>query len=282
MNILVLDENNIEQFAEYIPEDMAENLERHFFAGLLAVVEKEPIAGIIWEYRNTSSERDKESHIVWLQIDDPHAADRLFEFYTDAVQDEQVTVSAFDLPARGFEKEKSALSAAGFSVALMEGDEIRATLADLNKISALKSIKPRPDIKPISQMSQREFNVGIRRFAEADDFGICEDLEYLPREYFDMDISCFCEIDEMIEGILLFHKTASGMFKIIVMAALGEESKRILSQMLARAVTNASYIYPPDTKICIDRHSYNSLALSERLFPSSIGVPVYIGSRSER
>ena len=112
--------------------------------------------------------------------------------------------------------------------------------------------------------------------------GLCEDLEYLPRDYFDNDVSCYCEEDGMINGVLLVHEDALGELQIILMFAVGEDPQRIVGHLMSLALTNAKVIYKPQTKICIDRHNYAALALSEKLFPSGFGVPVYVGSRQER
>ena len=66
------------------------------------------------------------------------------------------------------------------------------------------------------------------------------------------------------------------------MSAMGDDYKRILAQMMSMVVANARKLYPPETEICIDRHNYASLALSEKLFPCGFGMPVYMGNRQER
>ena len=284
MNILALDENLIEQYKEYIPEDLAEDLERNFFHGLIAVSDGSPVGGIIWEVRNvvTSEEMEKESSIHWIRLEDQDAARSLFEFYKLSIDIDDVVKSVYTLPARDFQEGKVALLEAGFTVDLMEGDVIRATLSDIMALPIFKKIKPQDDIKTLYTLSQSGFNVAIRRFAERGNKGICEDLEYLPREYFDNYVSCYCQMDDMINGILLFHAKQPGELQIVLMSAIGEESQRIVAQMMSYALACAKPLYKPSTQICIERHNYMTLALSEKLFPSGFGIPVYTGSRQER
>ena len=282
MNILALDENNIEQYSDYISADMAENIERIYFHGLIAISEDKPVGGMIWEIRNPMSEAEKESSICWLRLDDHKAAEKLFDFYKLAIDKEDVSFSTYSLPARNFANGRDALIAEGFSLELMEGDIIRTTLSEALSLPVFQKIKPGEDIRPISELSKRGFNAGLRRYVSQDIKGVCDDIEYLPRDYFDSDVSCYCEMDGMVNGVLLVHKQPSGALRIVIMSALGGDFKRILPQMMCKSLTNAKKIYKPQTEICIDRHNYAALALSEKLFPCCIGVPVYMGRRQER
>ena len=282
MNILALDESNTRQYLDYISADMAENIGRLFYHGLIAVGDEGPVAGIIWHIRNAMSEDGRESAICWLRLDDKAAAEKLFDFYKSSIDTLDVVRSTYSLPARNFADGKEALYAAGFSVELMEGDLIRTTVSEVSSLPIFRKIKPQGDIKPLRELDLRGFNAGLRRFTGQEIRGVCDDLEYLPRDYFDNDVSCYCEVDGMIDGIILFHTLSSGALRIVIMSAMGEDYKRILAQMMSMAVTNARSLYPPRTEICIDRHNYASLALSEKLFPCGFGMPVYMGSRQER
>ena len=130
-------------------------------------------------------------------------------------------------------------------------------------------------------MTQRGFNSALRQFLTKGKYGLCEDLAYLPRSYFENDISCYSEMDGDINGIFLFHKKPSGGLLVVIMAALGSDFGKILPQMIKFSVTSAMENYPGETEVLIDRHNYASLALSEKLFPRGFGLPVYVGSRQE-
>ncbi len=283
MNILALDEYNIDRYGEFVPEDIAQNLERYFFHGLIAVTDEGPVGGMMWKVTELAEHKDmeKESSIIWLRIDDPNAAKPLFEFYKLSIDCEEVVRSSYTLPARNFEAGKEALLAAGFTLELAEGNLLRTTLSEISALPVFKSIKPQGDIQPLSELSDSAFNVAIRRFANHGCRGTYEDLEYLPRKYFDNYVSCYCQMDDMINGILLFHENLSGSLQIVLMGAIGDEAQRIIPQMLSHAIISAKPLYKPGTQVCINRHNYMSLALSERLFPCGFGAPVYTGSRQE-
>ncbi len=69
MNILALDDSNIEQYKDYVPEDIAQNLERYFFHGLISVTDEGPVGGMMWQVIDPEEHEgmEKESAIIWLR-----------------------------------------------------------------------------------------------------------------------------------------------------------------------------------------------------------------------
>lgn len=281
MNIAILEEDNIEEYADYLPSDVAENIGRMFYRGIVVTDEDTPVAGMVWEVRNMMKDDDNISNILWLKIDSDEAEGILFDEYKNSITQDSVVESAFNLPAKTAVREKEALKNAGFDVKLMEGDVIKATIAEVAELALIRKVRSSDNIRPLSTMTQRGFSSGIRQFMSLGLYGLCEDMMYLSRSFFENDISCYSEADGQINGILLFHKLPSGGLVVMVMAAIGSEYGAILPQMIRYAVSSAQDLYGPDTEILIDRHNYATLALSEKLFPRGFGVPVYVGSRKE-
>lgn len=282
MNIIELSEDNIEVYTEYISEDIAENIERTFFHGFIVENDDEPVAGIIWEIRNAINDEDNFSNIVWLKIDDENAAEELFDQYKECLAEDDVVNSTYCLPAISSDKEKNALKNAGFTVNFTEGDTIKARLSEIYEIAYLKKVKPKDYIKPLSNLTQREFIAGVRRFTTIGQFGLCQDLPYLPKTYFENDVSCYLDVDGEVNGLLLFHKKPSGILEVVIMQVLGNEYAKDLLSMMCQTILAAKEKYDPRTEIAIDRHNYSTLALSEKLFPRGFGIPVYTGNRQER
>ncbi len=131
-------------------------------------------------------------------------------------------------------------------------------------------------------MSQREFADIVEELTQKGLYGICQDLAYLPRLYFENNISCYVEGKGKIGGMLLIHELPSGDLKVMLMATIGKENTALLPQMIKKAVETAVEQCNPKTKVIIDRHNYASLALSEKLFPEGFGIPVYSGERAEK
>ena len=281
MEVIVLTEENVSRYEDYISQDVAENIGRTYHRGLIVTNDDVPVAGMVWELKNVLKEKDVESRIIWMTIEDESAGDVLFGKYDELIKEASVIKSYFSLPARTGKEEKKLLKEKGFTVALMEGDQITARLSEIAEIEFVKKIKKAETINPLRFITQRGFNSVLRRMMSIGHYGICEDLPYLPRSYFENDISCFSEVDGVINGLLLCHKYPSGKIEVSMIAAVGKDYVKILPYMIAISVQNALEIYPPETEVIIDRHNYASLALGEKLFPRGFGVPVYIGERSE-
>ena len=282
MEIIQLNEDNVEEYSEYLTEDIAENIGRTFYHGVILLQEDAPVAGMVWEIRNMTEESATESNIVFLRVDEEEAQELLFQEYEEQIRIDQVSRSTVSLPAKTSKKEKQILQDHGFTVGLMEGDDIFATLQEIADIKAFEKIRISDSIRSLKSMSQREFVDAIEEMAEKGRFGICRDLTYLPRLYFENDISCFAEGEDKIGGILLLHGLPSGGLKVMLMVTVGKENTILLPQMIKKAVEAAMEEYAPETRVIIDRHNYATLALSEKLFPRGFGIPVYSGERAER
>ncbi len=281
MTLTVLNEDNVEQYTDYLSEDIAENIGRTFFHGVIAQEMERPMAGIVWETRNVLEEADAESNILFLRIDDEAATDALFDEYENQIRMDNVKKSLVSLPAKASKKEKQILRDRGFTIGLMEGDDICANVSELARIQAFSKIKISDAINPLKNVTQRAFNGAVSKMASQGRYGLCQDLAYLPRLYFENDVSCYAEEDGKINGMLLLHLMPSGKLKVILMTVEGKKSTILIPQMIKQAVTSALEEYGPDTEVIIDRHNYSSLALSEKLFPRGFGIPVYMGERKE-
>ena len=281
MNIIRLTEDNISDYEQFIPQDAAEHVGRTYYRGLVATEDGSPVGGMIWLLKNMRKEGAGESDILWLSMPDESAGDELFKEYDEMLISEGVIRSTFTLPAKEAKPLKGFLKSKGFSVKLMEGDTIVAKLSEVAEIPFIKKIQPTDDIMTLRTVTQRGFNIAIRRMAARGYYGLCEDIEYLPRMYFENDVSCYCEQEGIINGLFLCHKTASGRLLVEMMVAIGQDYVKTLPLLIARAYKSACEIYPPETEVVIDRHNYASLALGEKLFPRTFGIPVYVGSREE-
>lgn len=281
MEIIYLTEDNVTEYEEFIPEDIAENIGRDLCRGLIAAEGNAPCGGMIWFLKGAKDEEKKESHILWFRAMRDLEGKLLLKTYRERILEEGVKVSTVSLPARTSRREKELLSAAGFQVGLTEGDEIIASLSEISEIPFIKKTRVSDAINPLRSVTQRGFNRAINRIVQKGYYGLCEDIESLSRTYFENDVSCYSEEEGVINGFFLVHQRPSGRLSVELMVALGRDYQRLIAQMIAKAVKSAAEIYPPETEILIDRHNYGALALGEKLFPRSFGIPVYAGSREE-
>lgn len=281
MNVVILEEDNIEQYSDYVTPDIAENIGRTFYRGLVITNEDTPVAGMVWEVKNMMQDVDNENNISFLKVDDEEAGNLLLEEYKQFAVDDEVVKSNFVLPARSTSREKELLKSAGFTVLFMEGDLIKTRLSEIAQLKQFQKVTVSENIHSLMTMTQRGFNNAIRQFMLKGKYGLCEDLSYLSRSYFENDISCYSELDGTVNGIFLFHKKPSGGLLVVIMAAIGSDFGKIIPQMIKFSVQSALENYSDETEVWIDRHDYASQALSEKLFPRGFGIPVYMGSRQE-
>ena len=281
MHTIELTTENLLSFRSFIPADMTDHIGRAFHHGLITIGDDEPLAGMLWEMKNMMNTKAKESRILWLRVEDEKAAPELFEKYTENIALDDVVRSFYSIPAVTDSLEKTVLSAEGFDVKLSESDEITAPLWQIADMDLLANIREDANVKSLLSASPDELAFTLKAFDSLGFHGLCEDLIYLPRMYFENEVSCFYRQDRKISGLLLFHRMPSGSLKVMLMAANGKDSRMYLLKMIKRALNTATDLYSPDTRIIVDRHNYSTLALVEKLFPDEIGIPVYIGSRKE-
>ncbi len=283
MVIIDINGENVEQFATYMGQDMAENLGREFYHGIAVMSdsEEEFLAGIVWEYMNMEDKADTESVIEWLKILDPEATELLFSSYKDAVSNARVVRSKVVIPVEDSQNEKKALKDAGFKVRLTEGDHIIVNLSELSALPFMASRKVPGNIRVLNELPLRQFRKGMSKCVEIGKKGICEDLSYLSMNWFEADVSCFAKTDDTISGFFLFHKLPSEMLSMQLMVGMDKNAQQNLLGMMRLFVISMEEKYSPDTKILLDRHNQASLMLSEKLLPRSFGIPVYSGSREE-
>lgn len=281
MDIIELTDDNIFEYLDFIPVDIADFIGRVFFHGILVIEDETPVAGMIWELKNMMSEDPKESRIIWIMVKNEEAAGLLFDSYKENISLEDVERSYYSIPASDAETEKKWLAENGFSAELSEGDEITAYLWQIKDVPFIKNVPDDKAILPLKNATQSAFSAAGKKMFELGLTGLCDDLIYLPRSFFDNEMSCFYQEDDTINGLFLFHRLPSGGLKLMLMAYIGNDRRRLLS-MMKSALKNAMEIYSKDTEIVLDRHNYSALALGERFFPNEIGKPVYVGSRSEK
>ena len=270
-------------YAFYLGEDMAENLAREYYRGIAVTSDDDGtlLAGIVWEYHNIKIPESTESVIKWLRISDTAAAEPLFKAYTEKIREFKVPTSRFVIPVKEGRSETVFLKKAGFSSKLTEGDDIIVSLAEMIKMPLAQKKKVPERIRPIREMTPSEFKRGITKCVLAGKKGLCEDLSFLPVDWFEPDVSSYVKTDDEIGGYILFHKMPSGLISIQLMIAFGEGYQQNLIGMMRRFIFSMKEKYPEDTKILLDRHNQASLQLTEKLFPRGFGRPIYTGERKE-
>ena len=283
MAVIELNDDNMFDYPGYIPKDMAENIQREFYRGflILADADDDMQAGIIWQYHNLESAVDTESVIEWICIRDPDVSDLLFDEYTSRIQDKNVKRSRFVIPVKNSSIEKEAFKNAGFTARLTEGDNVIVSLSELFELPVMKSRKVPDNIGTLNEQTLRKFRKGIEQCIVHGRRGLCEDLSYLPMSWFEVDVSCYSKDEDNISGFLLLHKLPSGILSVQLFVGLKKNAQQDLLGMMRKFIINMEENYPPETKILLNRHTEETLKLTEKLLPRGFGRPVYAGMREE-
>ena len=284
MKLIDLNEDNEKSFAELLEDDLTENIERQNYYGLVvADDENEPLAGMIWELvRN--GEDNTEAHIRHIVVKTPEAGAMLFSGYEKRIAKSRVQRSVASVYIKKQSPAYEALNTAGFHMKLTEGDHITLSLGELTEMPLLKNRTVSEDVKPLYEIDPDTFHAFAANLVKIGRAGLCGDIESLPMEWFENDISCYYESKGKIKGMLLFHPQPSGKLALKLLYAASKEKKEmglILTMMIRHMVITAEIMYSKKTLIVAERYNEFALAFSEKLFPRSIGRPVYVGERKE-
>ncbi len=283
MRTFLINEENIDEYAQYLDEDTAENIGRIFYRAIVAEDPSVPENGgaLVWRFKNMDSDKPCEAVIEWLCAETKEAAVVLLAAYKEEIEKQSVSRSFIELNVSQGRKFKDVLKEAGFSFKLFEGDRLVCTIAEMKKMPIFNMNIPMDGVYPLSEMRMRAFRKEILRCVDAGRCGVCEDLSYLPMSYFESDISSYIEIDGEVLGMHLYHKNPSGSLEIDLLIAWGKDFKMIFAQLFKQTLMSAVELYPDETKVILNRHNEAALLLTEKMFPRGLGSPIYTGERIE-
>ena len=278
--MIEIDSDNAEEFSDFIDEDLREELEREFFRGIGAMDEAgTPVGAMVYELKDLESEEDTKSRIRFLKAQNEEIENEILTEYAEAVRDEEVMESFFESPDRSMSEY---LSANGFSTAVTEGLDIVITVDQIKNIPAiLKGRSIPPYIMSLSEISALQFRTFVKECLFKGQKGLMEDLAYIPKSWFEQDLSACVVTDDKVNGALLINKSPSGNLYILLFTAFGADFQQNLALMMGYSAKKAMELYPEDTKIVIRRHDVKVKKLTGKLFATAKGAAVYSGTRKE-
>lgn len=284
-NIIDITEDNLDEFIGYVGRDMAENIGRTYYAGIVACDDNnEPRGAMIWEYRNLEAEDDNESVIEWIRVEEDEVFGTLMDAYKERVLAEDVVLSKVSIQAKEGKELRKLLKGAGFDMMLNESNKIFVKASELSEVELMQKMRGKkiPSyIKPLSEISMRTFRTAISKCVFMGRHGLCEDLADLPIRWFDEEVSFVSETSKGINGLFLFHKIPTGLIRAQLLVCLDKSVQTTLPLLMLQFVKAMERIYEPDTLVEFDRHNEQVMLLTETLIPRGFGRPVYTGSRRE-
>ena len=280
MELIEINDENAEEFAEFINEDMQEDLARTFFRGIGAKDDAGDTKGaIVYELKGSESENDTLSRVHMFEAADEETKKLIMEEYKNQISDEDVTESFYESSEAGFAND---LKSCGFSMQESESLDIIVSLNDIRKILSALNIKKMPShIMSLSKASVMQYRGFIKNCLFKGQKGLLEDLAYLPMKWFEREFSSIAVTDDKVDGALLVRKLPSGMLYVGLYVAFGPDYKKNLALLMANSAQKIVELYPDGTQVLIRRHNDTVRKLSDRIFAGIKGATVFKGERAE-
>ena len=278
--VVEIDSDNVEEYSKFIDQDLQEQLDREFFRGIGAVDDTDtPVGAMVYELLNAELSADTRSRIRLLGGNNDEIKNALMNEYASVIEDDEVVESVYETPDQIMSQ---ILKDNGFSLDSSESEDIIVGIEDIKKIAALLKGRNAPSyIKCLSEVAIP----GYRKFVKECLFkgyrGIVEDLAYVPKSWFDQELSSCVETDDNINGALLIKKNPSGLLYAMLFTAFGADFQKNLALMMAHSASKAVELYPDGVKLVIRRHSPTVQRLTDKFFASTKGDNVFKGNRNE-
>ena len=279
--LIEVDSENAEEFSPFLDDDMKEQLEREFFRGIGAVGEEgSPQGVIVYELKNYSSEKDTTSRIRHLSAAEDAAEAAILNEYASRIREDQVIESYYESPDQSM---AHFLESNGFSMQVSEALDLVVKTEEIQRIpQILKGKKIPPYIKSISEITILQYRSFVKECLFKGYTGLMDDLAYIPKNWFETDVSACVVTDEKVKGCLLIKKSPSGLLFTMLFTAFGPDYRKNLGLMMAYSAQKIVELYAEDARVVIRRHNPMVRRLTDKFFAGNKGEEVYSGSRSEK
>ncbi len=277
MDIRELTKENICDYEELERSDVAENVERDCFRGLMAYADDEAVGCIVWSVKEVK-EDEFEEDIVFFSASNEEAYAALLKEHDGRIAEDDVSESYIEI-AKMSETLQKVLKNADFSIEEGESRDIVVSISDLEKI-ALPKLKVPSYIKELALLDELDYWNGVTYTLYHGRKGLLDDMDTLPLSWYDSELSCCVMTDGWIEGMLLVHLTDNDVLMPVLFFCNGRNNKKNLLYMMKHAIKTAIKNYPEKTQVLLRRHDSSTRSLIGYLLPKAKGKKVIIGRRS--
>ncbi len=282
MEIKEITDEEVESF-DNLNMDAMENIERQNCQAVAAFAEEveEPLSTLIWEYHGLEEGGNAAAELLWFDVKEAEAAEKVLDQYDRIINEKNVTVSELEFgEAEADENLRKLLADNGFSISEKEGRRVLLNVSDLSDL-VLANKKPPEYILSIEDLSAREFKQIILKCLWNHHKGVYEDIINIPMYWFDTRVSCCLRTDNRVSGVFLVHCTPSGALFPVLLFAEGADAKMNILNMIRYAVCHAMEEFPPNTRIILMRNTEATAKVVEKMFPNKKGEKVIYGKRTE-
>ena len=279
-DIFEITEEELDTFKPLLGSDLSDDVKRAYFKAFGVVDEDDNAQGaLVYELLDSESEEDTRGRICLARSDNEETLKELLKYYKEnSVEEDEIVESFYELKE---EKEAKALAEDGFSFGKKEDDALTIILDDLSKTPLGKRNKTPDYVKSIDSLSISQFRDAIKQILFKGHKGILEDIAFLPKSWFDNDISSCVISGGMVKGLFLIRKTPAGKLIPVMYFAYGPESRTHLIHMLGFTARQALERYPATTRVVIARKNDSIRTLVGKLLPGISGDEIFYGTRKE-
>ena len=280
----LITEDNLNEYEDFLPDDVSENIRRTTYYGLAFQDEDGNVdSAVIWYLRDYEvKSKDTTSHVDWIGALSEASGEAVMDEYGNMMKVAGTKKSFAQIPKNDDSKRVTdILGYAGFDPSDKEGMNLVVTVGKLKELDIVKKARTPSYLKPINTLLARTFRRGVMNCVVHSGRRLLDDLTTLPMEWFDPEVSCYVEADDRIDGLLLVHKLPSGKLRVECMCAFGPDLKKDMAYMMRFAILQAARLYPDDTEVIIPRRDESTKQLAGYLFPNAAGEKCICGERDE-
>ncbi len=277
-----IDSDNLAGSAALLGQETVQNLTRAYYSGLGVFEENEnaPHSAMVWRTVNSECMGDTESELVFFSASDHEAGEDLLREYTKYTSYSNIKRSFFECKALP-ELSERLLSESGFEITVKESRDIVVVLGEIPEEKFTKKRMVR-NVRLLKELSELQFKQGIFNCVFNDYTGLMEDLAFLPREWYEEDVSVCLLTDNKVDGLFLIRRTIGDELMPVLLFSTGIGSNTDVFEMLCAAYAAAAKKYPGDTRIRIRRENDKTMRMAAHYFPDISGERAVYGERNER
>lgn len=272
---------NLSEYLSIIPPDIADNIGRRHHKGV-AFHETEDgpavVALVIFVQGAEWDGDEKNILIEWMYLNDDESTRKAIESVRENAVRDGIKSLNFIIPVEE-QQLYSLLKEHKYECVEAESPFIDISLEEVRRLK-LGNIDT-GDVVPINDITVRQFRRVLTNMIFHGARGLLEDAEYLPKSWFEGELSAFIPNGNSSRAALLVRKTSSGVLVPVLFAAFGSGSAQNLLKLMNYFAKRAGELYSPDTKVRITRFNANTKALAKKLCPEKKGARVYVCTRHE-
>ncbi len=265
----------------WLPGDIGEYIGRPDIKGIAAVSDftGEPVAALIWQILVKLPDMSKVSRLICFYAPDTPTASALMGEYDARIKNEGVLLTEFAFSDIRSYKRK-VLEENGFKIRKMPDESLCLTLHDLIKLKEVKK-QYSTRVVPIGNEDKAVIDSAIDECIKSQKTDFLPDACYLPYEWYDPNVSCCMRRRNAVTGLLLVHRSGSGIMRPVLFRVFGECDKGDLMEMIRCSVNQAYVKYPLDTVISIPARQGQSQEIIDGLLPVRNEGVIFKGQRRE-